>query len=321
LTVAAAVGSNPRMANAAAESTTPELRKDLAGLWVFWLWIAAVWALLFAAASYGWRYGEYYDHGWFVPPLAGWMLWRRAKALGPPRCAQLWPAWLSVAMVVVAVAAFVPLRVLERVDPRWALPLWTHGLVAALITHGLVARAWGLGASRALLPWTALALSALALPTLIERTLVTSLTNLVLAATQGILTLSGMLVEVMGDRLLVDGKDVTVTEGCSGIRSGHAFLMASLFFGEWMALNWPRRAVMLLLALVTAWAVNVARATTLALAHFEGDPGALDRWHDNVGLAAYVVGSAILLGIAAAMERRQRGRPVKVKKVVKVSRS
>lgn len=273
--------------------------------WIFWSWLAVAWGLLYVAASYGWRYAEYYDHGWFVPPLAGWMLWRRVRRLGPASgvVSSWWWGFLGLCGLLV----LVPLRVLERVDPRWALPLWVHGLFVAVATHCLVWRRWGWRASGELVVWTLLALSALALPTLIERALVTTLTHLVVVAAQGLLGLFGMVAEVAGDRLLVDGKDVTVTEGCSGIRSGLAFLMASLFFGEWLGLRWPRRVVLLGLALVTAWAVNVGRATTLAVVRFEGGDGALDRWHDSTGLAAYVVGSAILLGLAALMERGQGG--------------
>jgi exosortase len=299
------------MAMVAAENSSLARHKDPAEVWIFWAWLAGAWGLLFFAASYGWRFGEYYDHGWFVPPLAGWMLWRRVAALGPARPERMFPLWLLGMLVAVALLVFVPLRVLERVDPRWVMPLWAHGLVVAALTHGLLARNWGLRASWLLVPWTMLALSALALPTLLERGMVAGLTELVLAATQQVLGLFGMLAEISGDRLFVDGKDVTVTEGCSGIRSGLAFLMAALFFGEWMALRWPRRAVMLAMALATAWAVNVARAVTLALVHFEGDSGALDKWHDNIGFAAYIVGSGVLLGISAWMEKGQHQRPAK----------
>lgn len=300
------------MAMVAAENAGLAPHKDPMELWIFWAWLAGAWGILFWAASYGWRFAEYYDHGWFVPPLAGWMLWRRIGALGPARPERMFPLWLLGVLVAVALLVIAPLRVLERVDPRWVLPLWTHGMVVAALTHGLVARNWGLRASGQLVPWTMLALSALALPTLLERGMVTNLTQLVLAATQQVLALFGMLADVSGDRLLVDGKDVTVTEGCSGIRSGLAFLMAALFFGEWMSLRWSRRAAMLGLALATAWAVNVARATALAVVHFEGASGALDAWHDNIGFLSYIFGSGILLGISAWLEKGQHQRPAKV---------
>ena len=218
----------------------------------------------------------------------------------------MFPLWLLLALIAVTLGISFPARVLGRVDPRWTLPLWSLGLSAAAFTHGFVGRGWGWRASLRCLPCSLLALCALALPTAVEHFLVSGLTQLVLGATQLVLGICGLPVEVLGDRLLVDGMDVTVTKGCSGIRSGNAFLMAALFFGEWMNLTLTRRVWMLGLALVAAWAVNVGRATTLAVLRFRGGSETLEAWHDNVGIVAYVVGSLLLLAISAQLEKGQR---------------
>jgi exosortase len=290
--------------------------KNCGELGFFWVWLLLAWGQLFFAASYSWRFAEYYDHGWFVPPLAAWMFWRRIRALGPVRSEQMFPLWLLVVLIVGSLAVFIPARILGHVDPRWTLPLWTHGLTVVAATHLFVLRGWGRRATLDLIPWTLLALCALALPTVIERTLVTGLTSMVLAATKVLLEFLGMPVVVLGDRLLVDGMDVTVSKGCSGIRSGNAFLMAALFFGEWMNLTLSRRAAMLALALLTAWAVNVGRATALAVLRFTGGAESLDYWHDTAGFASYVVGSLILLGLSAHLEKRQRIRRARVKVII-----
>jgi exosortase len=290
----------------ALEKARGESPRDAWELGFFWLWLALAWSQVFFAASYSWRFAEYYDHGWFVPPLAGLMFWRRIRSLGPATGARMIPLWLLLGLILVCAVVFLPARVLGRVDPRWTLPLWALGLSTAALTHVFVGRGWGWHASLRLVPCTMLALCALALPTALERVLVTSLTQLVLAATQGVLEIFGMPVEVLGDRLLVNGMDVTVTKGCSGIRSGNAFLMAALFFGEWMNLTVARRIWMLGLALVAAWAVNVGRATTLAVLRFRGGSEAMEAWHDNVGFGAYILGSLLLLAISAQLEKSQR---------------
>jgi len=290
----------------AVEKCGEEPERDAWELGFFWVWLASAWLGVFFVASYSWRFGEYYDHGWFVPPLAGLMFWRRVRALGPVTGERMFPLWLLLGLVVLSIGIFSPARVLGRVDPRWTLPLWTMGLSVAAVTHGFVARGWGWRASLRFIPCTLLALCALALPTVVERASVTTLTELVLVATRELLWIFGMPVEVLGDRLLVDGMDVTVTKGCSGIRSGNAFLMAALFFGEWMNLTLARRLWMLGLALLAAWVVNVGRATTLAVLRFRGGSEAMDAWHDNVGMAAYVVGSLVLLAISSQLEKGQR---------------
>ena len=41
------------------------------------LLIMALWALVFMVSSQAWRYGDYYDYGWYVPPLALLIFLRR----------------------------------------------------------------------------------------------------------------------------------------------------------------------------------------------------------------------------------------------------
>jgi exosortase len=268
--------------------------------------VAALWLQLFAAASYGWLHGEYYAYGWYVPPLMAWFFlrhWRTCVAASRPGIMAA--AVLSTGLVLVLAA----LRVIERVDMRWTMPLWIHAAVVTTVTHWLVARAAGGSLSRSLAPVTAFGLSAIPLPSSIEQVLVRSLTDGVLHVSALLFNLAGRPVQVVGDRLQSLGEVVQVTDGCSGIRSLQSFLMAALFFGEWMNLTVGRRCLMLGVAAAAALLVNVGRTITLAWFRFEHGKTGFQQTHDWVGFAAFLAGAAVMLAVSARLgEPRQTNR-------------
>ncbi len=278
--------------------------------------VAALWTQLFAACVYGWRYGEYYAYGWYVPPLVALFAWR-IRGHFTIREPDPLPPWLLVLGGVTLAAALFGLRVIERVDPRWTLPIWIQAGWVVAITLCAVHR---LGGSRAVLrcvPILVFACSAIPLPSVVESKLVHGLTQSVVASSTVVLGWLGHAAQSVGDQIASQGEVVRVTEGCSGIRSAQSFLMASLFFGEWMQLRTARRVWLLLAGFATAWLLNVARATTLAMVHFDRGSEAMDAVHDTAGLLAFLVGSAILYFLAGRLDSaggRQRIRRTRVER-------
>jgi hypothetical protein len=45
--------------------------------------IAALWLQLSVSAAPIWRFGEYYEYGWYVPPIAVFFFYRRWRDLSP----------------------------------------------------------------------------------------------------------------------------------------------------------------------------------------------------------------------------------------------
>ncbi len=285
-----------------APMTTAADRTDGATLAVLTA-LAVLWAQLYWACSYAWLAGDYYDYGWYVPPLAAWFFvrrWRDQGGTGPgiqARGAAVAALLLLPALVVV--------RVLGQVDPNWRLPILAEACLVAATTIWILARSKGWAALPAFVPVLLFALSAVPYPTVVEQGLVRTLTRWVVQVASEGFNLWGRPTQAIGDRLASLGVVVEVTEGCSGIRSLQSFLMAGLFFGELHRLAVPRRIVLMAGACLLALVVNAARAMTLAAIRFDHGEEAFANAHDWVGLAAFVASALSFLVLSGLLARRR----------------
>ena len=273
--------------------------------WLPLVFAVALWFPAMMAASYAWRFGGYYDYGWFVPPAALWLMIQRWRSDDAPLRPLRW-GWVWTAVVVI-VPWLLVLRVLGRVDPGWRLPIGLLGITAVIGSHLMLAGARG-GRHSAGYVWiTLLWCSALPWPSVVENGIVQWLTDQVVAVVAEVFQLAGRPVEIVGDRLRLHDITVEVTDGCSGVRSFQSFFMATWFFAEIQRLRAGRAAVLLGAACIAAFVVNAARTHTLAWIRFDWGQEAFDRAHDWLGLAAFVVSAVffyVVSGKLGASPRR-----------------
>ncbi len=268
--------------------------------------LAALWVQLFYSASYAWLHGEYYDYGWYVPPLALWFFYRRWRDW-PLANRKPLPGWAVVGGLLLLTLTLAPLRTLLRTDPSWTTIMWGQVLVVCTATFLMVWRMSGRKAVLGLVPVVLFALTAVPMLGSVERILVDVLTQRVLEASSWIFGVFGRPVTVLGSNLEMAGQVVEVSEGCSGIRSTQSLLMASLCIGEWLFLRTGPRVALVAAGLLAAWVTNVARAFILAQIRFDHGEPAFDKAHDLAGMVAFVVGTIILLGVALAMDSKRKG--------------
>lgn len=265
------------------------------------------------AASYAWRFGEYYNYGWFVPLAAIGLMIRRWRQVGVP----LKP--LSLKFCVIAGILLVPwllaLRILCYTDPGWRLPMALLGITAALLGHYALARltTWKISISFTCI--TLLWMSALPWPVSVERSIVNQLTDAIVTASAEIFQLLGTPVEVMGDRLRLHELTVEVTDGCSGIRSFQSFIMATFFFSELQHLRIDRACILFVSACGIAFFVNLARTMGLAEIRFTHGVEAFDQAHDLMGLAAFGISGTLFYLISGKLAQSSQRKLVRVVKV------
>lgn len=89
-----------------------------------------------------------------------------------------------------------------------------------------------------------------------------------------------------------------VEEACSGVRSLQSGLMVSLFAGEYFRLRAASRWGLVMLALLTALAGNIARTVTLSVVASNQGLHAIEAWHDPAGIVILCATLAIV-GLAA----------------------
>ena len=261
--------------------------------------LAALWLQLYLSVIPVWRFGEYYNYGWFVPPLAAFFFYRRWRdvpgdAAGPAKSVK-WVIWLAVLLLPV----FALLRALNYVDAAWRPPMLANAAIVVVASHVLVGRFLGWKISWFFAPVTIFALSAIPWPWQIEQAIIRNLTKLVVSIASELFNLYGRPVSLHGEQLESMGVTVSVTNACSGIRSFQNLMMASLFFGEMFLLRFWPRVLLIGVGIASAIVVNIARAMTLAAIRFDQGETAFEHAHDSVGYTAFAIASLILFAVAA----------------------
>lgn len=274
--------------------------------------IASLWMQLFYSTVPIWRFGEYYEYGWFVPPLAALFFYRRWRSLDLPKRRSIhwgWPLILAALLFPVLLA----IRAFAGFDASWRPPLLLQALLAVAVTHGLLFLRGGPRLSLGLAPVTVFALSAIPYPFSFEQMIIARLTDGVTQASAGLFNVLGRPVEMLGTKLISLGTEVEVTEGCSGIRSLQSLLMAGLFFGELFFLRPMQRIVLLTFTAVVVIGVNMGRVMTLARIRFDQGESAFEAAHDSVGQIAFLCSAVILFGAARVLLTTQDGRKTLVR--------
>ncbi len=266
--------------------------------------LGALWAQLYWALHPTWIHSQYYDYGWIVPPLAFWFFWRRWKDETPssrPHAASA-PFLRAAAGIAILLAGLVFVRILERFDPIWRIPLILHTGIAVAATLLLLLHFRGPRKSLSYLPLLLFAATACPWPAGVENRIVGELTDALLAVSAPLSRMVGIPVELSGSALISEGRVISIDEGCSGIRSFQSLIMAGLFVGEFLLLKWRWRAFLLALAVVVGFGTNTLRATALTWIFVHEGQTAFDQLHDTVGFLAFGLAAGLLLLCGRALD-------------------
>lgn len=272
---------------------------------------AAVWTPAMLASAYAWRNGEYYDYGWFVPPAALLLLYKRWRE---SRITLEIPRWKTLsAAAALILPLFLVLRILNHTDPSWRLPMALLALTAAAVCHLVIAASAGWRVSARFSLITILLLSAVPWPSVIEQDIVNTLTRWVTTSVAEIFQILGKPVGILGDRLTLHDLTVEVTDGCSGVRSFQSFVMATWFFSELQRLRWYQSFLLLNISCIIGLVVNIGRTYALAHIRFFHGETAFDRAHDLLGLVAFVISAALFFLISGKLSSRAPRKVVRMR--------
>ncbi len=277
--------------------------------WPVALLCLLLWVSFGLTLSPDWRLYPQYSYGWFVVPLAAFLLWKRwpdRPTPAPPGFPKLWMTLGAAAILVLAVG-----RVFNSANEDWRLAK----ALAAVSVVGISLAIPYLSGGR---PWLVhfgfpilFTLTALPWAKPFEDQLTNRLMPLVAAISVDFLWLLDIPALRQGNLIQLKTGMLGVDEACSGIRSLQGTIMAALFLGEYLRLTSFRRVFMLAVGVSFAFACNVARALLLAFIAAKDGIAAVDTWHDSAGLSillACVVGLWILGLLLASNQRRRQAR-------------
>ena len=239
-------------------------------------------------------------HGLLLAPLALWLAWRRG--LSPARSANI-P--LGTAVLVAAIV----LRHLSGL----AAELFTLRFSMILAAAGMTVFAWGLPQLRRWwLPFALLVLS-IPLPALVTNALALPLQFKASSMGAALLAWRDVPVKLSGNVIQLPGRQLFVTEACSGLRSLAALVSLGVLVGGLWLRTPVARLLVLALTIPVAILVNAIRVFLTGFLVYFVDPKLGEGFlHLTEGWLLFVVAFAVLGGVAWAasrLEERLRGEP------------
>ncbi|MFN9987077.1 MAG: exosortase/archaeosortase family protein [Pirellula sp.] len=237
-------------------------------VWSYWpTWVSLVTL---------WEREPDYSHGWFVIPIAAYLLWSFKDSMPPVRSTLSWGGLVMLGCVAM-VRIFARFAYFDFLD-GWTIPLTAIGL------------AWVFGGKQ----WAYWALPALGflffmipLPFRIENELSQPLQWIATNASCYTLQLLGQPAIAEGTTILLGDQILEVERACSGLRIFMGVFALAYVYAVLVRRSWWERILLVLAAVPIALISNAARiiATGLCFQWFSGETAR----HFSHDLAGYVM--------------------------------
>jgi exosortase len=234
-----------------------------------------------------WIRNEDYSHGFLVPGVAAYLLWRRS---GDWTWRRVERCWAGPAVVV--------LGVLLRLVGEVAIDHFAQRISLLVIMFGLALSMWGWRGAKTWGFPVAYLLFMIPLPGVLYNTLSLPLRSLATRMTAEIISLLGTPVFQDGNTLHLSRATLEVVDACSGIRSLISLGAISAAVGYLFLDRWRLRLLLLLATLPVAVSLNVLRlSTTALLAERFGQQIAEGFLHTVSGTAVMLLGAVTVFAI------------------------
>jgi exosortase len=252
---------------------------------------------LYAPMLYGmagdWYHDANYSHGFLVPFIAGYFLWRNRRRLLE---SELAPSLFGLPLVVLALCLLLAATLgNELFTGRASLLLLVTGMVLFLFGRRALAAAW--------LP-IAYLLFMVPLPYLLYDSFAFPLKQLVSYLSVEALQSLGVTVLREGNVIMFPSVSLEVADACSGVRSVLSLLALSVAYAFYLPLTSRCRLLVVLAALPLSVVGNALRVIlTGLLAQRWGSAAAQGLFHECAGLAVFALTLALLLMLGASCRR------------------
>jgi exosortase len=271
--------------------------------------LALCWGFLFNALRVDWSTNPQYSYGWFVPVLMLGLFIFRWKSRPEPDQISLGNSRLVLSLLGCALAALLPIRLIEEANPEWRLIQWSHALQVVLITFCALYYAGGWPWIRHFAFTVCFLLVAVPWPVPLEHLFVQNLMRVVAAITVEAVGFLGIPAVQQGNIIQISSGLVGVDEACSGVRSLQTAFFVCLFLGDLYRFAAGRRLFLLIIGFATALLCNVGRTFFLVWSASRHGLDNMQSVHDTAGNLVLIVTLAAIFAVAQLFSRRTGGRP------------
>jgi len=267
--------------------------------------VGLFWLMILNQQRLEWSVNPVYSYGWAVPFLAGYLFLLRWQSR--PAAGKALPSGWFAAGVILCLAAYFPVRVIQEANPDWVKINWIMAALWAGLVVLTLARIGGRTYAWYFVFPVLFCFTALPWPVWTEEALSQNLMRLNAQVSAEVLTLLGTPAMARGNLIQIADRWVNVEEACSGIRSLQTAFMMSLFLGEFYRLTVVRRGGLMAASFAMAFLVNLVR--TIVLTSF-ARTDSIREWHDTVGIISMVICLAGLWLLAELIRSKNKNHAV-----------
>jgi exosortase len=258
-------------------------RRDvLGGVIILVLVILLFWST-FSWLVYNWLNNSYYSHGFLVPLVSGFFLWRKRDAF--VRESRNPSNWGLLALGI-SLVAFLAAQVWQA--------FYISALALILLLSGLALYFLGVQATRRIAFPLAFLLFMVPLP-FINR-LSPALESFTASTSTGVVRLLGIPAVNQGSQIQLQDSSFVVGAACSGLNSSVALATLVVIFIYVVEGAYLAKSVLLVLAVPIALVANLFRVSSLlGIAHFFGAEAGMRYFHDYSSPVLFLLAFALLI--------------------------
>jgi exosortase len=273
-------------------------------------WVAFAWSAVLMVVVYFpvlrhlvgvWSHNDDMGHGFFVPLVAGYLVWQRRATL---MAMDLKPAWWGIVIVLLGVAeSYVGTLGAEQFLQASAVLVT---LVGVLLVLGGVPLVKELAFPLLLLPFM------IPLPALIYNKITFPLQLFASWVAENVLNLIDIPTLRDGNVLRLPSQTLNVAEACSGIRSLLSLTFLSLVYGYFFDRRTWMRVALFVATVPIAILTNAGRVTITGIVSEKIDPSlASGLSHEVEGFLVFLAAIGMLIALHAILNHFYKNSAVK----------
>jgi EpsI family protein len=236
--------------------------------------------------------GGYYSHGWLVPLVVGFLLWRKREALAAcPKRAYLPGLFLLVPSLL---AQF--LATLLQVG-------FLSGLALLGVVAGLVLTLMGPQFLRLVLFPVAFLAFMVPIPEFVIDVVSFRMKLLSAGVAAGVADLFGLIAIREGSFIRIPHGTLEVDNVCSGLKYLIALMAFSALYAHLASVKTWQKWVLFLLSIPISFLANVGRVTLMVIVGYQWGISAVEKWyfHDLFGFVLFIVAFVCLFAVESLL--------------------
>lgn len=248
--------------------------------------------------SKDWIADPNFSHGFFIPPIAGYMIWQKRDTLSRM---ELRP--INWGLLIITLGMF--LHIVGNLGSE----LFTKRFSMIVTVVGLCIYLLGVPITKRIFVPILYLLLMIPVPAILWNKIAFPMQLLASDLSFQVITLLGITVLREGNILHLAETTLEVVDACSGLRSLTALLALSGAFAYLVPLSTIKKWILFLAAIPIAIVVNVFRLTlTAVMAKVKGPETAQGFLHELSGLIVFVLAFSLLLGLYSFLSRTRKSK-------------